>query len=246
MTTRAQVQQLRDANRQIVELVSGELQAIFYSLNLNKPELARDALLELFPLLVDKYGPLAAQVAVEWYREVLPGTNPVAASSAYPLEALQKKVRYAAGDLFTDDPYGTLRNLTGALGKYVRQPGRDTIQINAMRDKVGWARVPRGPRTCSFCLMLASRSGAWLYNTKEKALSRKSDGEEYHGNCNCEAVLVRDADEMPEGFDHQGAYVAYTIAREATKEANPTTAEITYQIRRLFPEIVTDGVVAPL
>lgn len=91
MTTRAQMQQLRDANRQIVELVSGELQAIFYSLNLNKPELARDALLELFPLLVDKYGPLAAQVAVEWYREVLPGTNPVAASSAYPLERCRRR-----------------------------------------------------------------------------------------------------------------------------------------------------------
>lgn len=246
MASREQMAQLRQANQQLVALVSGELQEVFYSLNLSNPEQARDALLELFPLLVDKYGPIAAQVSVEWYREVLPGTNPVGSTVAYPLEALQKKVRYAAGDLFTDDPFGTLRNLTAALGTYVRQPGRDTIQINAMRDKAGWARVPSGARTCSFCLMLASRTGAWLYNSREKALTRKSDGDNYHYECDCEAVLVRNADEMPDGFDHQGAYLAYVTAREATGEKSPTTSQITAMLRRLYPEVVTDGVVEPL
>ncbi|MFJ2618172.1 hypothetical protein [Glutamicibacter sp. NPDC087344] len=241
MASREEADRLREANKELVFLVTEELESIFYALNLSRPEQVRDSMIELLPLLVDKYGPLAAAASADWYRQMMPGSRPEHIAGPANREQIAATVRWAAGDLFTDNPFATLQKLTASLGKWTRQPGRDTIQINANRDKVGWARQPTGATTCAFCLTLASRSAAWLYNSKETALHSK-DGGKYHGECDCQPILVRGANDLPDNFDHQGAYVAYTKARESTGSANPSIDEITAALRRMYPDILTDGV----
>lgn len=241
MVSREEADQLRAANLELVALVTEELEGIYYALNLNRPEQVRDAMIEVLPLLVDKYGPLAAAASAEWYRSMMPGSTPELIGSRIKNEQIEATVRWAAKDLFTDNPFATLQSLTSALGKWTRQPGRETIRINAGRDKAGWARAPSGATTCAFCLMLASRSAAWLYNSKETALTAK-DGDKYHGKCDCQPILVRGANDLPDGFDYQGAYVAYTQARESVGARFPSTDEITAALRRMYPDILTDGV----
>ncbi|MGP5381630.1 VG15 protein [Glutamicibacter arilaitensis] len=241
MASSEEARQLRAANAELVGLVTDELESIFYALNLERPEQARDAMIEVLPLLLDKYGPIAGQISADWYRMMLPGSKPEVIGSKIKPEQIQRKVHWAAADLFTDNPFATLRKLTSTMGVWARQPGRETIQINADRDKVGWGRIPSGPKTCAFCLMLASRSGAWLYNSEESAL-RAGHGDKYHHECNCEPMLIRGADDLPDtGFDHRGAYVAYSQAIESVGGA-ASPDEITAALRRMFPDLLTDGV----
>ena len=240
MSTREQLDRQRQANRVIADQVASELEAIFFALPLGSPYEARDALLELLPLLVEKYGAIASQVAMDWYREVVPGSKPVAAPPPIPVEAIEKRVRHAAGGLWAGAPLDTLSELSSSLGKYVRQNGRDTLRLNAESDKVGWIRVPTGDKTCAFCLMLASRSADWLYNSKESALYKK-DGDKYHGDCDCEVDIVRGFDDLPDGWDIDGAYEMYQRAAKEAGGRNDTT-EILMQLRRLYPDTLTDGV----
>jgi len=241
MASREEMRQLKEANAEIAKLVKEELQGIFYALDLSQPEQTRDAMIELLPLLLDKYGPIAAQVSADWYRMMMPNSTPEIINPKTTVEQITSTVRWAAGDLFTENPFGTLDKLTSALGRWTRQPGRDTIQINANRDKIGWGRIPTGEKTCAFCLMLASRSGAWLYNSQATAL-KDGQGDDYHNLCDCEAILIRGANDLPDdGFDHQGAYVAYTLALDSVG-GRATNQEITGALRRMFPDLITDGV----
>lgn len=244
MVSNEDAARLRQANQELAALVTEELEGVFLALNLERPEQVRDSMIEILPLLIDKYGLLAGQVSAEWYRTMMPGSTPEVIGSRTSPEQVERKVRWAAAGLFQDDPFSTLNKLTSALGKWTRQPGRDTIQINANRDKVGWMRQPSGTTTCAFCLMLASRSAAWLYNSQESALRpAEGDSDKYHGECDCEPVLVRSADDVPDSeFDHQGAYVAYTQARESVGDRFPSTDQITAALRRMYPDILTDGV----
>lgn len=249
MATRAEVERLRVANAELSRLVQQELSGLFGSLNLNKPEAARDVLLAFIPDLVAQYGEVASVLAMDWYEEVRAAAGKtavqaLAAPTGIPAAAVEANVRFHAGKLWTPQPADALAALLVQVDKYVKQPGRSTIAYNAERNGSRWMRVPSGPKTCSFCLMLASRSGAWLYTSRDSALFDRKTGEKYHGDCDCQPVEVADPDDIPEGHDGREMFEMYRTSTDAVG-TRADTKDILYDMRRRFPDQLKDGVIDP-
>lgn len=262
MVARESIEQYRAASSQLSKLVAAELEAYFGAMDMSKPEAVRDALLEFVPVLVAEYGQVAAALAMEWYEQLRFESGGVGkyvaaaiiASSVTP-ERVEAKVRYAAGHLFDREyevedsegglaivkkpanPAVALALLTGATDKYVKQFGRETVAWNADREGVMWARVPTGAKTCSWCLILASRDAVYM---SERSASRRADGDKYHGLCDCQAVPIRSGEDYPEGYLPDEFYDMYQIARDAAGSGD--IADIAAAMRREFPDVVNDGV----
>lgn len=216
MASRPDVERLRSANAGLVRIVTADLNGFWGSLNLSRPEAARDALLDFLPALVTKYGDAAATVAADWYSDVrnaagVRGPFVPLLAEAVDSDRVASTVRFAAQHLFTDDPSQTLASLSGAVSKYALEPGRQTIVESAIRDPraSGWKRVTRGGG-CDFCRMLEGRGGVYKEATAHFAS---------HGHCHCAAVPSWD-EHAPE-VDVR-AYVASqrldTLRRQAAGE----------------------------
>lgn len=177
--------ELRQALIGVRALVERDLTAFFTSLNLDRPESARDQLLEFVPLLVSQYGEVAASFAADWYDEMrdaegMPGRFRAETQDSPYEDATEGLVRRAAGALFTESPVDALVALTASAGKYALAAGRETITAATDRDPraSGWKRVTRSG-SCRFCRMLAQRGAVY----KESSAFFAS-----HGDCNCAAV----------------------------------------------------------
>lgn len=212
MPTKADVSELRRNQGRIVKLAVADLEDFWGSLNLNKPERARDQLLRFIPTLTDEYGDWAATVAADWYEDVrgaagAAGKAKIALADPVNHDRVRGDTRYAAGHLFTDEPVRTRALMAGALDRYVRQPGRDTISQSATREHARWARVPGGADPCAFCQMMGSRGFA--YSSESHALG----AEDYHDHCECEVVPSWDESPSLEGYDPGAMYSKYMSAR---------------------------------
>lgn len=198
--------EFRSANRDLVLLAQRDLTEFWESLNVGgSPTLVRDALLAFFPELVTVYGDTAAVLGADFYdqlRNVPPSAASFRAILAQPAPVAQSSgtVRWAVGSLFDSepDPGLVLSKLSGAAQRLVLQPGRDSIYESASRDTVrtGVARVPSGPKTCRFCVMLASRGA--VYSSEYAA---GAAGNEFHDDCDCVPTVIRSADDFPEDHD---------------------------------------------
>ncbi|MFS0718857.1 hypothetical protein ABC337_04990 [Arthrobacter sp. 1P04PC] len=242
MVDRTSIERYRSVTTELSARVADELAAYFAALDLSRPEAVRNALLEFLPVLVAQYGQVAEVLAMDWYDELRAGaagsfrvTAPAAASVT--TDRIEKKVRYLAGQLWSPEPAAMLGALKVATDKYVKQHGRDTIVWNARREGALWARVPTGPKTCSWCLILASRDAVYL---SEKSASHRADGSKYHGLCDCQAVPLRRGDEYPPGYLPDDFYDMYSVARDSAGSGD--MKEIAAAFRREFPNRVTDGV----
>lgn len=240
MTSRADVDRLTAAQRELVRMAQNELAGFFASVDLSSPARVRDALLEIVPLLTREYGELAAVVAAEWYESVHPGAFLAqTASDTFPTAGVVENVRYHAGALFTDDPYAALTGLQGALQRFVFYSGRNTVARNVSLDpsRPRFARVTSGQKTCAWCTLLASRG--FVYLSKDTA----GINDHYHDDCDCMIVSQWDsAQSHIEGYDPDRMYDMYLAARE---NADGTTdKDIAAEMRRMFPGEFTDSVAA--
>lgn len=88
------------------------------------------------------------------------------------------------------NPSATPAYLAGKIDEYVKQQGRDTLTVNASRDKFArYARIPDG-RACDFCRMLGSRG--FVYRSEELAGGGAGHGsryDSYHPFCNCQVAV---------------------------------------------------------
>lgn len=220
MPTAADVALIRAANNGLVTLALRDLTAFWGSLNLDRPEAARDALLRFMPELTARYGEAAAVVAADFYDDLraaegVRGRYVARMAPTVPTEHVQRRVRFGAQHLFTENPGQTLTFLTGAATKYVLQPGRDTITTNAAEDPqaAGWHRETRPSRTytsgCDFCRMLATRGAVY-----KRATARFAP----HDDCKCVAVPSWDAN-APE------VDVMAYVASERTSRMSPAQRE---------------------
>lgn len=244
MVERADLERFRLANATLSESVRLELEGFFRSLDLNKPELARDALLEFMPILTDQYGAVAATMAADWYEELradsgASGRFRATTASGVPVGAVEAQVRFSAGHLWTPDPLAMLGSLLVAADKYVKQPGRDTIAANARREGVKFARVPTGAKTCAFCLTLASRDA--VYVSRKSAGDRgNGHGDGYHGDCDCLVTPIRKPSDYPEGYLPDDYYAKYQAARQEAGSSD--IKDLSAAMRRLYPDELNDGV----
>lgn len=216
MATAADVAVLRDANTSLETLALRALRGFWASLDPNRPEMVRDALVEFLPVLTTQYGEVAAVVAADWYDELraaeaVRGSFAATMAPVVPAEAAVAQVRFGAQHLFTDDPGQTLAFLEGVASKYVLQPGRDTVQQSAAQDPqaVGWHRETRHG-ACDFCRLLAGRGNVYRKSSVRFAA---------HKSCHCVGVPSWDVDapEVP---------VSAYVASERTSRMSPAQREV--------------------
>lgn len=177
----SQVGQLTEVNRQLIRYLERDLAELFGMLNLTDPEAVRDALLEIAPQLVQVYGEQAAVGSAEWYEAVrrsqVGGQYYAAPAAGVDPAVIERNVRYAASDLFTDNPEMTLSKLSGALQRHVLGASRETIILNTEKDReaYGWHRIARAAG-CDFCVMLSQRGAVY---------KRRNAGFAAHDSCHC-------------------------------------------------------------
>lgn len=218
MITLATANRLRRAQSQVIGSAEGELSRVFRSLDLARPELARDALLEAYPAVVGSYGDVASTVAAEWYEETrrseVGGSYAARLAAAPPAERLVRTVRWAAGSLFTDTPGTMLALLNGSMTRALGDASRDTVRENVQRDNraAGWQRLHQ-PGACGFCQMLHSRGGVYKRRTADFAS---------HDNCRCVAAPSWDAD-APE-VDVRAYEVSESLASLQRRASDPNAA----------------------
>lgn len=198
MPTLASIDAHRLANQAVVDLALADLAGFWASLDLGRPEAARDALLAYYPALSDEYGRVAATVAAQWYdaeRAASVASGRFRAQVAPPMvkAAPYGTTRRLAGWLWTDTPAKALPGLDDKLSAYVLQPGRDTIANAAAADPAHarWARVTRGAETCDWCRMLAGRGAVY------RSAADAGESSDWHGHCHCEAVPLWSPDDLP-------------------------------------------------
>lgn len=168
------------------EYLHAELNAVWERVKTKDLDTIRDTFVEVIPALIDKYGQGAAFYAGQWYEHLTKLSAVV--PDLYAPEAWASSTRWALSPLWKNGDENTaFANLVSTTTRHVRNHGRFTIDESVRADpRVMYARVLQGEKDCNFCLVLASRGP--VYGDSTLATRRKSDGKEYHDNCNCIAV----------------------------------------------------------
>lgn len=239
MTTRRDVDDLVAVNNDLVSMALRDLQGLVGASRLGTPELLREALLEIVPMLVREYGDLAAAAAADWYERLHPASYSAVAVEPAPEDAVRGSVRALIGD----DLESTVAQLSGAMQRHILYSSRATVARNVQLDPMNprFARVPSGAKTCAWCEMLASRG--WVYHSRESAGG--SAFTRFHDRDDCLIVPQWEQDEAHiAGYDPDAMYDRYMAARaslEAEGIRAPDDAQIAAQLRAEFPDHYTDG-----
>lgn len=219
MPSPSDVAELRGANAELTDRVLSDLSQFWNSLDVTKPERARNELLRFIPALTTQYGDAAALVAADWYDSVraadgVIGRYAAEQAEAFAREWVEDRVRYGARHLFTDDPDQMLRFLDGVVQEYALQPGRDTISRSAARDPaaVGWSRHT-ATSACEFCRMLAGRGAVYSSDTVRFTA---------HGDCHCVPQPEWAAGAAAPAYRSTAAPQTTTPAKQATTPAKQT------------------------
>lgn len=167
----------------------------------------RDLVLETLRIVLPEYTTLSAQAAADFYdaeRELCVGEAMGAtAVSGYEQERTEKAVRSFVKYVVDGKPIQTFNDAVLQRIDYeMKRSSGNSMFENGRVDplKPRFARVPAGPETCDFCLMLASRGFA--YRTEEAASNYL---DHYHSGCDCEVVAGWDDDSV-EGYDTKDIY----------------------------------------
>ena len=174
----------------------------------------REALEDAWPLLMLRYGDLTATVAADLFEEET--RLPAVLAAPATADALNERLRWGLGPLFGGDgPLAARDRLLGLADELVKQPGRDTVIDSAARNKIRFARVPTGARTCEFCLVLAGRGA--VYRTPETAGALRT----FHRGCDCRIeAIVTDADmtrlRVEAGYNPEALAAEYQRNRRST------------------------------
>lgn len=178
---------------------------------------------------------MAALTANDFYAEMRMEAGasglyrPVSAAPS-ETEALKASARWGIGPLFQaeSDFTSALALVSGSLQRHVANASRRTISQNARRDpgKPRIARVPQGPTTCPWCLILASRGA--VYEDKKSAGNHGGHHNDFHDNCNCETLPVfgdRDFDilKKTKGYDPDALYAQYLDIHENRMDLKETS-----------------------
>ena len=199
MVGTAELLRFNRAQGQVISAASRDLNSVFSALDLARPELARDALLEAYPTIAGQYSDLSSTVAAEWYEDLrrsqVGGEYSALLAAAPQVERTERTVRWAASGLFSPEPWKAARLLEGSLTRLLGDSARETVSENVRRDPqaAGWQRNARADG-CDFCVMLSSRV------TERGGVYKKSTANfASHDNCRCTCSPSwdKDAPDMP-------------------------------------------------
>jgi len=155
---------------------------------------ARDALLDLLPLLVDLYGSAAATLGADFYDDLRDADGVGGRFTAITAElddmGAESLARWSVDPLFQPEPdwarAGVL--VAGGLQERIANTDRASITDSALADPqaTGWQRAGTGE--CAFCAMLIARGAVYTEATVTFGA---------HENCNCTALPAWGGQEIP-------------------------------------------------
>lgn len=171
----------------LTDIVQREVARLVASLEGDSPEIVREALRDLVPSVVQKYGDAAAALAMDYYefaREAaeVPGMFTPPPASPPPADRVDESIRWGVGALVGEDP--SFEALAGRLGGTVSRAvidvATDTLTGATVKDRRanGWSRILE-PGACKFCRMLADRGAVYTGESVRFAS---------HDNCRCSAA----------------------------------------------------------
>ena len=117
------------------------------------------------------------------------------------VESIEKTARYQVGKLIEGDRVGFVTQIASASRYYAERGANDTMHELTKRDerrlgrKVRFARVPTGPTSCPWCVMLASRG--FVYRSAKTA----GEANAFHRNCDCRIIPGYGDAPSVEGYD---------------------------------------------
>ena len=243
MTSQADFDDFVQSQRGVRALALRDLAAWWSTVEHLSPAEIREAAREFIPLLSATYGEVSSTAAAHFYDNAREGSSArgrytATMSTSEAAERASRSVRWGTEPLFSDDPAAALARLSVVVDGAARQDGRNTVMHNASRDPSNprFARVPVG-KTCSWCLMLASRGAVY------RSAASAGDAGQYHGGkCDCQPVPSWDrGNDLPPSYDEGELFGLYDRARADAGSSDPRA--ITAAIRRLDGGAhVNDGV----
>lgn len=209
MLSRDELERYAETNRALAEAAERDFMKFWLLLKKEDPTVTYELALQYAEYVIDNYGDSAALNAANLYEQLnekqLNGGLAIM-SSALDHDAIRDTVGYM---VFSGESKA-VNAVTGMIGRQVKSYAHQTMIDNARRDDVRFARVPVG-KTCSFCLMLASR-GYEYYNEESAG---KGSLNAFHDRCDCQIVA---SSEDIEGYDPDYLYnEVYKPAYDAAK-----------------------------
>lgn len=171
---------LQQAFADLNVLASRELGSLFRSLR--EGDSAEEALRDLLPGLIDKYGNAATVIASDWYDDLRDSLGVGGRFAAIPADiedtGAQSLIGWALDTATSDGSLMAL--LEGGMQRRVVNFGRLTIMESSTRDPHadGWQRLGQGSN-CAFCDLLISRGAVYTEASADFGS---------HDHCNCIAV----------------------------------------------------------
>lgn len=203
--------ELRQAFADLNRLASRQLNSLFQSLKAG--DNVEEALRDLLPGLIDRYGSAATTVAADWYDDLRESLGVGGRFVAIPADIEDTGTQALIGwalDTATDD--GSLvALLEGGLQRRVVNFGRFTITDSSYADPRadGWMRLGVGAN-CPFCNVLISRGAVY----SESSVTFAS-----HDHCNCIAVPAFSGKPRPVRLDAEGKRLDKSTRTDRTNEA---------------------------
>lgn len=192
-------------------------------------EQTRDFCIALLREICGTYGNAAGDAAYA-LREVIAeasGVSTATVTYAYAPDAAEvsKAVRYQARHLVDGDADAFLDGVSDSARFFAERGANETMYHLTERDAarlgrtVRFARVPTGPTTCEWCLMLASRG--FVYHSAKTA----GEANRFHRNCDCRIVPSYGKGAEVEGYDPDELYQQWQEV-VAQKQADNGTASV--------------------
>lgn len=126
-----------------------------------------------------------------------------------PVDRIEGAVGWSMGAMFNRaDIDQSMKTLLHVVESMVIGQGKNTISASGKANGRRFARVPSGPSTCEWCMMLGSRG--YVYLTAQSA----DLGGNSHDNCDC--AIVPEDDTSVSGYDPDALYKIWQEIRVNT------------------------------
>lgn len=210
MVTALDTERMRTAQAGIVVLATRDLEEFFASLDLDKPEIARNALIAFLPMLILRYGQAGATLAANWYDDLRAEEGVKGRFRARPAEPVEVEVRSEAtvrramGAAFALGAASAVGNaLAGTAASVAAPAGAPAagLILPALVDPVTKMVLEPARETTILSALADPAAAGWKRITREGSCKfcrmLASKGAVYkqrtvdfaaHGHCNCAAA----------------------------------------------------------
>lgn len=206
MINQEQFTQYRNALNVSADLASAAIRLFVQKLAQSENGYDQDQLLQGYRAVLQRYGKMAAQVALEFYTSQREREG--ISDDFQPQEYTYAQTVQAGSDVARAWSSNDTQNvISNVIARRVRECADDTLMRNAYKDPRNpkWAIIAHAG-ACGWCRMLASNGFAYAKESRAQ-VSR-------HDNCKC-AVVVEFSDHPAlEGYDETRYRDQYTKVRE--------------------------------